>query len=551
MKSNNKLFFRSLLIVLFSLTITVSCDNDFLERNDPAAPTTDGFFKTADDFVLGVDGIYASLFNHDYMSQFWGGYYFYGFYEYDGVTDNAVSQANWYGGISNLGLGSATPLTGGILHYKWDYGLKSLVKINTMLSYMPDIDFGSEGGAKWEAELRFLRGYLYADMGFLYGGVPLFDKPLTPEEAASIKRSTQDEVMNFAFDDLKFAAENLDVTPNKNQIGRPTSNAAYAALGTAYMYVSNYQKAKEAFEKVVLNEGASVDLAHIDEWEGLFRGTQENNKEILWSIQFTGDGEGQGDYVPYGPIASGNGPFYSGWGGMPWTKDLISSFQTTDGKFIDDPSNTLFDANDPLKNRDPRLRKSFYFPGDVFSQDFPDDVLTETQLNPFFGTFDFNDLENNGLYGCLPRKMVPMTTQQADNTAAAETMFSNTADIILLRYTDVLLLHAEASNQLNDQTAALASLNKVRSRANMPTISSGMTKTELDAVIMNERRVEFVGEAKRFYDLKRRGILKQELNSNLGWDAIYSGAKYKDHYDLWPIPQLSVDINGFNQNPGY
>ena len=84
-----------------------------------------------------------------------------------------------------------------------------------MLAVLPNVDFGSGGSEIWEAELKFLRGFVYGELANLYGGVPLILTPLTAEEANELSRSTQSETYAQALSDLEFAAENLGLEPNQ------------------------------------------------------------------------------------------------------------------------------------------------------------------------------------------------------------------------------------------------------------------------------------------------------------------------------------------------
>ena len=110
------------LMALLAVSFT-SCDKDFLEKTDPGSGSVDGFFQTEDDFVLGVNGVYNSLYAAGYFTNFWGGNYFHMHMEFETISDNGVGQdANWrvYGSFAS---GLLTPATGGITHYKWNYGL--------------------------------------------------------------------------------------------------------------------------------------------------------------------------------------------------------------------------------------------------------------------------------------------------------------------------------------------------------------------------------------------------------------------------------------------
>lgn len=537
--------FLTITIIIFSFVMSfTSCDEDFLEKSDPGAGAVDGFFQTADDFKLGVNGIYNSLTAAGYFTNFWGGNYFHMNMEFGVVSDNMVGQGSAWKGYSELASGLATPLSGGITDWKFNYGLGAISKVNTMLAVMADVDFGAEGSAKWEAELKYLRGFLYADMAFLYGGMPLITESITSEEADALARSSQAETYALAISDLTFAAANLGDTPNAGEFGRPTKMAAQAALGFAYLNQDDYANAKSAFSNIVSQEGGLTGLASAAEWECLNRGCAEQNKEIIWSIQNGPGAEGTGDYIPMGiPTQSG----FNGWSGHKFTQNLIDAYGMANGLPITDPASGYDPAN-PLENRDPRLRMTFYFEGDPYDGGIIDDGE--------FGGVCCNGstklMANFGIAPVFPRKL----TADPDLTPEAFAQmngieFGSPIDLVIYRYADILLAHAEALNESGDTAGAYAGINKVRNRAGLPDLAAGLSKAAMKDAILQERRVELALEGKRFYDLKRADILMETVNSNKGWD-LHGGANYKAHFDLWPLPGGFVDNSpAIEQNPGY
>ncbi len=105
----------TLITIIFSFMLTfTTCEKDFLVKSDPGAATVDGFFKTADDFKLGVNGIYNSLTSAGYFVTFWGGNYFHMNMEFDVISDNMVGQGAAWKGYSEVASGLLTPLSGGI-----------------------------------------------------------------------------------------------------------------------------------------------------------------------------------------------------------------------------------------------------------------------------------------------------------------------------------------------------------------------------------------------------------------------------------------------------
>ena len=95
--------------------------------------------------------------------------------------------------------------------------------------------------------------------------------------------------------------------------------------------------------------------------------------------------------------------------------------------------------------------------------------------------------------------------------------YGSPIDLNLFRYADALLLYAEALNESGQTAQALAPLNQVRTRATMPAITAGLSQAEMRAKILHERRVELYLEGKRYYDLRRQGMLMETINNNQGW----------------------------------
>ena len=537
--------FLTITIIILSFVMSfTSCEEDFLEKSDPGAGAVDGFFQTADDFKLGVNGIYNSLTAAGYFTNFWGGNYFHMNMEFDVVSDNMVGQGAAWKGYSELASGLATPLSGGITDWKFNYGLGAISKVNTMLGVMADVDFGTEGSAKWEAELKYLRGFLYADMAFLYGGMPLITESISAEEADALARSSQAQTYEQAISDLTFAAANLGDTPNAGEFGRPTKMAAQAALGFAYLNQNDYANAKSAFSNIISQEGGLTGLASAAEWECLNRGCAEQNKEIIWSIQNGPGAEGTGDYIPMGiPTQSG----FNGWSGHKFTQNLIDAYGMANGLAITDPDSGYDPAN-PLENRDPRLRMTFYFEGDPYDGG----VIDDGEFGGVCCNGSTKLMANIGIAPVFPRKY----TADPDLTPEAFAQmngieFGSPIDLVIYRYADILLAHAEALNESGDTAGAYAGVNKVRNRAGLPDLAAGLSKAAMKDAILQERRVELALEGKRYYDLKRAGILMETVNSNKGWD-LHGGANYKAHYDLWPLPGGFVDNSpAIEQNPGY
>ena len=122
---------------------------------------------------------------------------------------------------------------------------------------------------------------------------------------------------------------------------------------------------------------------------------------------------------------------------------------------------------------------------------------------------------------------------------------------ILLRLADILLLKAEALNELGDVTGAAQLVNQVRNRVDLPNTTAS-TQEAMRLAIEKERRLELAFEGHRWFDLKRTGRAIEVINNTIGPDGNKIGYNLTPNRLLWPIPQSELDKNELlTQNPGY
>jgi hypothetical protein len=220
------------------------------------------------------------------------------------------------------------------------------------------------------------------------------------------------------------------------------------------------------------------------------------------------------------------------------TQDLINEYEAADGK--DTASSSVYVPGQPFEHRDPRMRMTFFFPGDTKDQGWPftGDLAVATSG------------KDSWIVGYYPvKKWLDPALVNPDYGVKGDN------DFVLLRYADVLLMYAEAQNENAGADASVYSAIKlVRERAGMPELPAGLTQDEMRARIWHERRVEFALEGIRYFDLRRWGIAKQKLDGfvqNPLFPTVKT--KYEDKYAFWPIPQTEIDRNApeLTQNDGY
>lgn len=512
-----------LLLILYS----GSCNDDILDKDPVGSASAEGFFQTEEDIVIGINGVY-SIFQGD----IWGGAFVHVQPHFDVATDNAVLCCDWEYGFSAIARGTMSPTSGSIVSWKYTYGYQALARINNMIETIESntvSDLTEESAAKWLGELRFLRAFVYSDMVAVYGGVPIVTSVLSNEEAVELTRNTKEEVIQLIMDDLDYAAANLDYVPNNGQIGRPTKQAALALKGKVLLYNERWPEAAAAFKQIIDVEGPDIGLD--EDYESIFRGTKEDSKEIFFSIQYLTDAGSEGSFlqVHYAPGTGGQG---SGWGSFTYTRDLVDDYYMTDGQPIS--TSPLYDPDNILENRDPRLRMTFFFPGDTYRG-----LVLES---PTHFTVNGSEVTNPDAIEMRSRKWVSET----GNTETS----NSPVDLVLLRYADVLMMFAEAQNEaVGPDASVYSAVNKVRQRAGMPDFPEGLSQEEMRQEIRHERRIEFAMEGTRYFDLLRWRTAAEVIPSvptleNRQFDPA------KNY--LWPIPQSVIDGDSdIEQNPNY
>jgi starch-binding outer membrane protein, SusD/RagB family len=361
------------------------------------------------------------------------------------------------------------------------------------------------------AEARFLRGYAYFMLVRLYGRVPLIDTLYQdPALQSNIPQSSSAALYEFIERDLNFAAASLPLSWDKNFTGRATKGAAQGLLAKVYLTQKKWAPALAA-AGAVINSG-QYDLS--TSYDKIFREEGENSKESVFEVQATADANfptARG--IQYTQVQSvrGAGDWNYGWG-----------FNT--------PSEALANAYEP---GDPRRARTILF--------------TSTPTTP--GITIYGEVTPVG----LPN---PRYNQKVYSNPAMKAAVGSRSgwwmNVRILRYADVVLMYAEAANELGQTQEALAKLEMVRARARAGNINilPRITTTDqalLRDAIRHERRVELAMEHDRFFDLVRWGIAQSALHAA-------GKTNFSENRDvLLPIPQVQIDLskNVLTQNPGY
>lgn len=497
-------------VVAFS-TIAISCSDDFVDRPIEYSIDSENYFNSKADYENALVASY-DLLQSTFINVLMG----------EIASDNTFAGGNGPNDVPGYQSVDDMIHTSNNAQIKqlWDWMFAGVQRANYILEFKDKIDF--EGKNKIIGQARFLRAYYQFELVKWFGGIPMNgDKRFAPGDEMTIPRSSVNDVYKSIEDDLIFAAANLNVAPEEK--GRATSGAAMALLGKVYLYQKKYTEAAATFETLITSGNyrlvSSSDLSSTQISQGLtpfgsiFEDAGENGPESVFEIQYTdveGGSYGALQYIE-GNVAVGfSGPY--GYEGPVFA----------DGNNFNLPT--------------PKIVSAFES-GDTRKETTILDMNTWIPANP--GSKYTKQHEDTGYFN---KKYIP---RKRSVNAAADVKLTSPNNYRAIRYSDVLLMAAEANNKKTnpDDVKARQYLNQVRDRAfgdtNHRITASG---TALYDFILAERRVELAGEGHRFFDLVRTGKAAQEIN------GFVAGKN-----ELFPIPLEEIQFsNGkWLQNPNY
>jgi hypothetical protein len=339
-------------------------------------------------------------------------------------------------------------------------------------------------------------------------------------------------------------------------VGRATKGAATTLLGKVYMQNRRWADAQAQFAQII-NPSSGYDLvAYTDN----FRHTTENNKESIFEVQFSDVNRGGND-AGNGPDAtSSQGGQRSQFWGIPGTPDIEGRPGTGfpgagfgDGEVR--PWVVREFLLEPAANgqRDPRLAATtFYNRRDQtqFATSLPIDADTLVYGVGFITRYR---RDSRNLSRVFWRKYATDYFRTFED-------FDSPINHRVMRFADVLLLQAEALNELGQTAAAVPLINRVRQRSGLAPLpaSASASQAAMRMQIMHERVTELSGEGVRWFDLKRWGVVDPQMG--VDQQAALNAATTRDpdfnrfvagRSRLLPIPQTEVDLNQLAQNPGW
>lgn len=472
----------------FSLLLTMgACTNTFLEENPKDFLSPTNYYRSAADADAAVISVYAGL-----RSIYSQNLYF--------LADMPSEQTNFGTGsnvdrinIDNFQFEAENSITTNL----WNDSYRNINRANAVIDRVPAIDMDDQRKNTLVAEARFLRALHYFNLVRLFGGVPLRLQETVSLIGLGIPRSTADEVYDVIIADLIAAEAAL---PTNDTGGRASKGAASSLLAYVYLTKGDWPDAASKAQEVIDN-AAVYGYGLFDEFSDIWKIENENTREHIFSCQFQSGPEGLGSaYSHFFMSRQANAILKGGSGyGIHLVEDAF--WQS-------------FDAND--ERRDASILSSFTDPTSQEVVSYPDGGLTELSIFKYHDPEPFARNNNNNNYP-------------------------------ILRYADVLLILAEALNEIEGPTErAYGALNEIRERAGLDGLEN-LNQQQFKDAVLQERSWEFCFESKRFFDLIRTETLVPVMTA--------AGKNPRPENLLYPIPQREIDINDQinpeDQNPGY
>ncbi len=520
---------KKLISAIFAISLLLSsCEVDVMNPNDLEVRA---FWKTEADAKSGVNAIY-NMFNKPgtYSRWIW--------FRLDLTSDEGFSSSPW------IELADWTRFIYNNYNFwegnAWTYRdcYQMIFRANQTLYYIPQIEFANQSDKNnLLGQAYFLRALCYYNLAVLWGSennsLPIVLEPSKPGDAPA--GNNVGKIWEQAEKDLQEAINMLPAAWDDVNKGRATKGAAYALRAKCRMQQHNWDGAKNDLEWLVKGDGKQY-YGLVANFKDNFTHFNENNIESVFEIQFSDVNKapaGDGDFDIDPNLGLNRGQFFAP-PGIGWTDGEVRPWLVAEFK-------KELDVNG---NYDIRLRESVFYEG--MDVDFPGNNRIYR-----FGMSVWN--QANYKNRIFFRKYGTDYYRDFDD-------YHSPVNVRLIRYADVLLMYAECLANLpsGDLAEAVALVNQVRARANMPELSvnypnATTSKQDFLKRLQMERALELCLEGHRWADIKRWGLVNNQagLDELKGRDPDFNNFVLGKH-NVLPIPSNEINNNqGLTQNPRY
>jgi hypothetical protein len=479
--------------------LIASCSDSFLDVPVQGGPTTSSDPKLAEKLVTGV---YNSLLQGDSWGN--GDVHGFAFISATNIISDDADKGSTAGDqlipVGDIDNFNITP-TNKFAESLWSGHYNGIGAANQALAALKTAALGTSERNKLIGEVRFLRGYLYFNLVRMYGRVPLVLR--VPRDAADANadpafqtRADVGVVYDSIKADLEFAAENLPLK-SASITGHATKGSAQSLLAKVHLYLEEWQEAFDLTEEVI----ASGEYDLVEDYATIWRQAGDNNVESVFEIQtgkFNNANLKIDNYTTsQGPRVGGSGGWDDlGWGFNNPSPSLIAAYEPNDVR----KNATIIFIDNSGTHQGTTLWDGFRIPS--------------------------SDSVQNLYYNY--KAYTSRTKEQYANSADKD----RPKNIKILRYAEVLLIHAEAALHLGAGDPA-EKVNMVRERAGLAPLGA----VTIDDV-WQERHVELAMEHDRFWDLVRQGRAAEVMHAAGKLNFV------EGKHELLPIPNSQILLSG-------
>ena len=442
----------------------------------------------------------------------------------------------------------------------WKSAYSNIRTINVFFDRIDDAPVETDLKNRMKGEMKFIRAWIYANLIWRYGDVPLITDLFELNQDYKVKRDSYSDCVDFITKELDEAMTWLPAKSSSETLGRATGDACKALKARVLLYAASEQNnpshSKEKWEaaaeatKAVLDAGYSLG----NDYQSVFL---EDNDEIIFARYFT-----QANSTDFMLFNGRNGS--NGWTGENPTQNLVNAYEMTNGELpylneelplkINPASG--YDESNPYAGRDPRLDASILHDGSMWAG-------RETET--WHGGLDSPESSigswNASKTAYAFKKFMVESIPPSGSSVKPENPW------IFFRLAEFYLNYAEIMYELGNEEQAREYVNKVRARqsVNMPPVTASGEK--LRDKIRNERRVELAFEGQRFFDVRRwciadetenRDLLAMNIQKQADGTKTYEVTmllkrSFLEQHKLVPIPRTEIDKSegSLVQNPGY
>jgi hypothetical protein len=522
------------IIYVLSLAIMFSsCDKLVVEKVYTSLDS-ETLYENVEGCEAALTGVYGELSKHQYygtvfpqMAQNLCGIY----------TTEGTQIDNKFG--NNAGTY--------FINWHWEAIWQVVARTNNVIFYVNKSTINQTVKNRILGEVYFIRAKSYFDLVRLWGGVPLRLEPSTAS-TLHMARSTTAQVYDQIIKDLA-EAKKLLPEPAGAPLGRPHKYAANALAQKVYLTMAGNDPTSPNWQKSI-DEGLvvvnSLSYTLVRPYSKLWQVANKNSKEGIFEIQGsvinTGDGASLTRFFLPGFPSTNLTPLADTWGRGKVNKEVYDGHMS---QYPNDPRIEITYLDSSYKNRTGANSTNIY-------------PIAKTGRNSFTFIKKYVD--------------------------AAYTGTSSNTNIIYMRYAEVLLMLAEAYNEIGNSSQAHTYINLVLARARdlngngineaneiSPANWVSMSQPEFRDRIMKEYRYELLGELDEYFQVRRRGqaYFKSILDAHNAYAPTIANVSNTNGFDylvltdaatmtrimLLPIPLSEMSANNLitqtDQNPGY